>query len=262
MLRKEELPGFDEECVLVKGISLESMPGLTESAVLYIQPCASVQGRVNCELRFGIPRRGAEESFFDFPALSRILNAYSDRFAETRVSSSLGVARVQWRGKKILIFKNGRIVIREAIDEEDAKATIDFLSKLLAPSIICDKCGQVLLNCAAASCRECAVEHASLSSLPSNLLWVGGLQRIRDLVKALIERSSFVKDVKREESITSVEYLSTQSDRIVHLILDLIAYSGNREELAVGILLLKRAWDLGLTLEVLDRIQRYKSKSN
>ena len=187
MLRTEKLLGF-AECVLVKGISLENMPGLPESTVLYIQPCASIEGRVNCELRFGIPGKGAKEIFYDFPTLSRILNVYSDNFAETRASYNLGVARVQWQDKKILISKNGRIVIREAVDEEDAKATIGFLSRLLAPSIICDRCGQVILNCATASCGECAKEQASLVNLSRNVLWTEGIHGMRNLTSALIER--------------------------------------------------------------------------
>ena len=256
MLRTEKLSGFDAECVLAKGISLESVPGPTGSTVLYIQPCASVEGRVNCELRFGIPGRGAKETFYDFTILSRVLNAYNDKFAETRVSSNLGVARIQWQGKKILISRNGRIVIREALDEEDAKATMDFLSKLLAPSIICDRCGQVLVNCATASCGECAKQRASFATLPVHPLWTDGVQGVGRLTDALIERrESLEKDVKLVVPSSSGP-LSAQADKVLRLNLDLIVQSGDREELVAGIVLLRHAWDLSLILELLDQVHQ------
>jgi len=261
MLRSEKLPGFDVECVLAKGIRLESVPGPTGSTVLYLQPCATVEGRVNCELRFGLPGKGVREVFYDLPILSHTLNTYSENLVEVRVSPNLGVARVQWRGKKILISRNGRIVIREAVDEEDAKATIDFLSRLLAPSIVCDRCGQVILNCAMASCGECAMEQASLAPLTNNILWTGGVERIQNFTRALIGRiDSLDKEVTRGESITS-SYgpLFTEVDRIARDSLGLIVDSSNREELAVGVLLLGQAWDLSLILGLLDQIHRGSS---
>jgi len=260
MFRTERLPGFDVQCVLVKGISLESIPGPTASTVLYVQPCATVEGRVNCELRFGIPGKGALEIFYDFPTLSRILDAYDDDFDETRVSSNLGIARVQWRGKKILISKNGRIVIREAVDEGDARDTIDFLSRLLAPSVICDKCGQVVLNCAMASCGRCARQQPSLTALPVNPLLTEGVQRIQNLTKALIERrDSLEKEAIRGEPVVPSYGPLAKVDEIAHLSLDLIVNSRSREGLAAGILLLGQAWDLNLILGLLDQIHRGSS---
>jgi len=262
MFRTEKLPGFDAQCVLVKGISLESMPGPTASTVLYVQPCATVEGRVNCELRFGIPGKGALDIFYDFPTLSCILDAYDDDFDETRVSSNLGIARVQWRGKKILISKNGRIIIREAIDEEDARETIDFLSRLLAPSIICDRCGQVVFNCALGGCGECARQQASLKALPVNILWTEGFQRMQNLAKALTERRDSLEKEAMGGPAVSYEPLSTQVDGMAHLSLDIIVHSSNREELAVGVLLLRQAWDLSLILGLFEQLRQHNLPSD
>jgi hypothetical protein len=196
--------------------------------------------------------------FYDFPTLSRILDAYDDDFDETRVSSNLGIARVQWRGKKILISKNGRIIIREAVDEEDAKATIDFLSRLLAPSIICDKCGQVILNCATVSCGQCSTQQPFLKALPSNLTWTEGFQRIQNLTRGLTERRDSFEEEVMGGSAASYEPLSTQVDGMAHLSLGLIVHSSNREELAVGVLLLRQVWDLSLILGLLEQSRRDK----
>ena len=263
MLQSEKLPGFNEECVLVTGVVLVNLPGPGEPTILYIQPCASVEGKINCEFRLGLPGEGASEGFFDFPVLSRILSTYGDKFAETRISSNLGVARIQWHGKKITISKNGRIIIRESTNEEDAKATIEFLSRLLAPSIFCARCGEVLLNCAVASCDECGSKQAFFTSASRSALWSEEVRGIRSLITVLDEiRDSLYRNIELGEALKSFESLSAQCYRASQLTLDLIVQSDNREELAVGILILRFAWDLSLILELLDQVRRYKSSND
>lgn len=254
LLQTEKLSTFDGECILVKGVSLEHIPGLEESQVIYTQPCASVKGKINCELRFSIPGKGITDNFFEFSIMSQILSTYTDKFAETRVSSNLGIARIQWRDKKIIISKNGRVIIRECDNEQDAKITINFLTKLLAPSITCTKCGSPLVDCAIAYCGKCSNAQVSLTILPNNSLLKEEIQRLRSLTEILNEiHNSPIENVEIKETLDSFESLSIQCYHVSQIALDIIVQSGSREELAVAILILHCAWDLSQIIYVLDR---------
>jgi hypothetical protein len=241
MLKAGKVRGFREECVLSKGISLEPLAGPGDPTIIYIQPCTSIEGRINCEFQFGVPGQGIVEKFFDFAKLSRILNTYADKFTESRVSTNLGVARVQWHGKTILVSRNGRIVIRESISEVDAKATIEFLAKLLAASIICPECGDVVLNCSAAICGECGNQQASLSGMSVD--------------------ASLKQAIEGTRSLESLESLSAQCYRSSQIALDLIVQSEGHDGLAAGVLILRCAWDLSLILGVLDQLRRQAQRS-
>jgi len=259
MFKSQEVSGVDHKCVLVKGIGLEKIPGFPETTILYIQPCASIRGRVNCELRLGIPDKGAEEEFFSFPLLSKLLLTYSDRFAETRISDNLGVARIQWRGKKILIFRNGRIVIREALSESDVHASLDFLSKLLAASVLCDNCEKPLLNCAAGLCQTCSRISTILTKVPQNLLRSQIRARFDTLLLTVSKQKARIERLIREPSLVTPSLLDsdvqTQIVRTARLILDLIVSSADRVELISGIALLRQAWDFEFFANILQRVE-------
>lgn len=259
LLRTVKLPDFNEECLLVKGVGLENLPGPGEPRLLITQPCASVEGKISCEFRFGVPGKGVSDDFYNFPTLSSILSTYSEKFTETRISSKLGVARIQWRGKTIIISKNGRIVIRESDGEEDAKTTIDFLSRLLTPSVICAKCGRTLLDCATASCGECSNQQVSFPVLPSNVISVEVIREIRILTTVLdTVEGSLLKNIKLGETFESFESLSAQCHRSSKIMLDIIVQSEHREELATAILVLRCAWDLSLIFDLLDQVRLHK----
>jgi hypothetical protein len=262
MLKAGKVRGFREECVLSKGISLEPLAGPGDPTIIYIQPCTSIEGRINCEFQFGVPGQGIVEKFFDFAKLSRILNTYADKFTESRVSTNLGVARVQWHGKTILVSRNGRIVIRESISEVDAKATIEFLAKLLAASIICPECGDVVLNCSATICGECGNQQASLSGMSVDASLKQAIEGTRSLATVLDElRDSVGEGSVLGESLESLESLSAQCYRSSQIALDLIVQSEGHDGLAAGVLILRCAWDLSLILGVLDQLRRQAQRS-
>lgn len=262
MLKAEKIPGFREECVLAKGLSLEPLAGPGDPTIIYIQPCTSIEGRINCEFQFGVPGQGTVEKLFDFATLARILNTYAYRFTESRVSTNLGVARVQWHGKTILVSRNGRIVIRESTSEVDAKETIEFLAKLLAASIICPECGDLVLNCSTAICGECGNQQVSLSGMPVDTSLNQGIQGTRSLVTVLNElRDSVEKGSVLGEGLDSFESLSAQCYRSSQIALDLIVQSRSRDDLAAGVLILRCAWDLSLILGILDQLRRQAQRS-
>jgi len=257
MFKAQAIQGFDDRCALARGLTIARIPGVTEQAILYIQPCASVQGRVNCELRLGVEGRGASDEFFEFNILSKILRTYGDRFAESRVSTALGAARIEWRGKKILIFRDGRIVIREALDGDDVQATLEFLSKLLAPSIRCGYCGQHLADCAAGLCRSC-LKHAFVGAWrPAGLLWRQVCTRFEAL---LVEASKLapaaLRGIERggQPAASPFEELVGLSERISRLLLDFLVSSVERRDLVAGLALLRASWSLESVVGALCRL--------
>ncbi len=257
MFGAQKTQELDAECILSRGLSLEKVPGITEQTILYIQPCASIQGRVNCELRLGIDGTGVAEEFFDFETLSKILVAYADRFAESRASSTLGAARIQWRGKKILIFRNGRIVIREALDENDVQTTLEFLSKLLAPSIRCIHCKQELTECAVGLCHSCSTHLPTMAGEAGTLIWKQVFARSESLLaEALSYRSEVEHELKKENGpVHSLDNVSqTQFARVPRLLLDFLVSSNERRDLIAGLALLKIVWVLESVVRAFGRL--------
>ncbi len=249
---------LDSGCVLSRGLSLEKVPGITEQTILYIQPCASVQGRVNCELRLGTDGAGAAEEFFGFRTLSKIVEAYADRFAESRASSTLGAARIQWKGKKILIFQNGRIVIREALDENDVQDTLEFLSKLLAPSIRCAHCKQELTACALGLCHSCSTHMPEMTGEAWNLVWKQALARFESLLSEALTYGIRVENELRKQNApvhSQIDSSGTQVARLSRLLLDCLVSSNGRRELTAGLALIGAVWKLGSVLEAFGRLQ-------
>ena len=259
MFGAQKTQELDAECVLARGLSLEKVPGITEQTILYIQPCASVQGRVNCELRLGIEGVGVAEEFFEFETLSRILEAYADRFAESRASNTLGAARIQWRGKKILIFRNGRIVIREALDENDVQTTLEFLSKLLAPSIRCVHCGEKLTECAVGLCHSCLTRYPTIAGETRTLIWKQVYARFESLLAEAFRYKSDVASELKKENLQPHSSLGeipqTQFVRASRLLLDFLVSSNERRDLIAGLALLKAVWSLESVLEAFTRLQ-------
>ena len=257
MFRAQAIQGVNDECVLARGISLEAMPGITEQAILYIQPCASVQGRVNCELRLGVEGAGVSEEFFEFTILSKVLATYGDRFAENRTSIALGAARIQWRGKKALIFRNGRIIIREALDENDVQATLEFLTRLLAPSIRCGHCGENLTECASGLCQSCSMHPSVMAEESKSLLWKQACARFENLfVDGLKFRSAVEDEIQKRVPLSSspFEVLASQAMRTSRLLLDFLVSSTERQDIASGLALLRACWDTESCMATLNRM--------
>ncbi|MEM3517362.1 MAG: hypothetical protein QW647_06205, partial [Candidatus Bathyarchaeia archaeon] len=142
---------FKEECSLSKGLKKERIVSFGETEIAYIQPCASEKGKVTAD----IVMSKEEKEFFNFEVLCLILDLYKIMFAEERCSQALGTAIIKWRGRDIIIFKNGRINIKRALNKEEIEKILDSLIRLLLGSIICENCKKPLIDCAFGKCKKC-----------------------------------------------------------------------------------------------------------
>jgi hypothetical protein len=142
---------FKEECSLYKGLKNEKTISFGEAEIAYVQPCASERGKVTAD----IVMSKEEKEFFNFEIVCLILDLYKIMFAEERCSQALGTAMIKWRGREIIIFKNGRINIKRALNKEEIEKILDSLTRLLLGSIICDNCKKPLIDCAFGKCRKC-----------------------------------------------------------------------------------------------------------
>lgn len=61
----------------------------------------------------------------------RICDLLKTEFRNVICSPKLGLVKINWEGKTILIFKSGKISIRKAENEDDAIRTLEKVSKVL-----------------------------------------------------------------------------------------------------------------------------------
>jgi TATA-box binding protein (TBP) (component of TFIID and TFIIIB) len=57
--------------------------------------------------------------------------ALKARFKDVTCSMKLGVIKIKWKGKTIMVFRTGKISIREADSEDDAVRTFHTVSKAI-----------------------------------------------------------------------------------------------------------------------------------
>jgi ArsR family metal-binding transcriptional regulator len=133
---------------------------MTEAGVTYIHPCISESGKVAADVKVTRGPEGEirlEYGFYD-PLLMCYFLQNAGIFKRVRCSPKLGVARVDWEGKTIMIFDSGRISIRRAKDREDVLRSLKFVSRVLWGSIICGCCGNVGRDCASGGCEDCVAK--------------------------------------------------------------------------------------------------------
>jgi len=104
-----------EESLLVKSRDYE---------ISFIKPCTSSRKRLLAEVRL---RRG-----FSPRDLCMILE--KARIGGTvKCSEDLGVARIEWKGKTVMVFASGEVSIRRAENKKDAIETANFIKDILLP---------------------------------------------------------------------------------------------------------------------------------
>jgi ArsR family metal-binding transcriptional regulator len=129
---------------------------IKETGITYIHPCITEAGKVAAEARLTSGPEGAiylKYGFYDPLQLCATLNK-AELFQDVKCSPSLGVGRVALEDKTVLIYKDGRINVRQARDKEDAIRTIRQVSRSLWGAIICT-CGNASVDCASGGCEEC-----------------------------------------------------------------------------------------------------------
>ncbi len=130
---------------------------IEETGVTYIHPCISEAGKVTAEARLTSGPEGAFDlkyGFYDPIQLCMILNM-AGFFEDVRCSPKLGIGRVTVGDKTILIYKDGRINVRQAKDRDDAIRTVRLISRSLWGAIICSCCGNAGVDCASGGCEDC-----------------------------------------------------------------------------------------------------------
>jgi len=180
---------------------------IEETGVTYIHPCISEAGKVTAEARLTSGPEGAvnlKYGFYDPIQLCMTLNT-AGFFEDVRCSPNLGIGRVTVDDKIVLIYKDGRINVRQAKDREDAVQTIRLVSRSLWGAIICSCCGNAGVDCASGGCEDCVTRVCPVigGGPPDPTATSGGpiqqttASTIFDRVKALETKGYFEAGVKQ-----------------------------------------------------------------
>ncbi|UCE35893.1 MAG: hypothetical protein JSW00_10015 [Thermoplasmata archaeon] len=126
-----------------------------EDDIIEIHPCTE-DGKVTLEtqLKSKTMNRDFYSDIFDSLQLCKSLSEV-EIFDNRNCSKRMGYGLVEIKGKRVHIFKTGRIIMRRADDREDALGTFSRLSNLLLPARICS-CGNILADCFGGSCETCS----------------------------------------------------------------------------------------------------------
>jgi ArsR family metal-binding transcriptional regulator len=158
LFKKEDL----KKCVW---LSPTDIPGLNEvrpartrvEETAFIQPCITDSGMVMAEIY--LAPREVDYGYLD-PGFCEFLYTYSN-FKSVKCSQSLGIARIEYEGKEILISQTGKVVVRQAKTEEDAFAVCDLVRRIVSGAVICS-CLATALEAVSGMCTcECEIEGPS-----------------------------------------------------------------------------------------------------
>ncbi len=87
---------------------------------IYTKPCITEKDRIMANTTLDIN--------LDF---ERMCDMLKTEFKDVVCSQKLGIVKINWKGKTILIFKSGKVSIRKAESEDDAIKTLETVSKTL-----------------------------------------------------------------------------------------------------------------------------------
>jgi hypothetical protein len=137
--------------------------GRSDVGMTYIRPCVTEAGKVSAETHLvpGVEDKESSYGFLDSSKLCWLLNL-SEVFSSIKCSQNLGIAKMEFAGKTIVVSKAGRINIRTAESEEDALKTTWLVSRALWPAMICSKCRRAILECVSGICGRCKSSDCSL----------------------------------------------------------------------------------------------------
>ncbi|MCS4542058.1 MAG: hypothetical protein HY929_07045 [Euryarchaeota archaeon] len=131
---------------------------VTEKGIAYFYPCISEGGKIMAEAIVRLPEYKFDTRykyrFFDPSVLCTFLED-NPLFDSVRCSQRLGMAKIDYDEKTIILFQNGKINVRRARDKEDAQETIRLVSKVIWPATICTYCRNSGADCASGSCEDC-----------------------------------------------------------------------------------------------------------
>ncbi|MFQ6051229.1 MAG: (Fe-S)-binding protein [Candidatus Hydrothermarchaeota archaeon] len=147
--------------ILEEGVEIgaSSTVVIGEEGIAYIHPCVT-EGKVMVDGRLTSGPEGQVDlkyGFLDPMMLCYVLRIY-EIFKDVKCSPELGIAQIKYDGKSILIFQNGKIKIREALDKDDVMKTLRLVSRVIWGSIICSCCGNASVDCASGGCSDCTTQ--------------------------------------------------------------------------------------------------------
>lgn len=150
---QENLQKIKEIAAGEKVVRKHPHPNVNED-IIEIHPCTE-DGKVTLEaqLRCRVNKDDLYSDFFDQYHLCDALSVV-DMFDKMNCSPKMGYAYVEIRGKRVHIFKTGKIIMRRAENREDALRTYSKISRSLLPARICS-CGNILADCFAGACEQC-----------------------------------------------------------------------------------------------------------
>jgi len=128
---------------------------LPSFGITYIRPCVTDAGKVSAETHLAENENGSESpGLLDSLGLCWLLNL-SEVFTHVKCSENLGIAKMDFNGKTVVVSKGGRINVRTAEDRQDALETTRIVVRTIWPAMVCSRCGKTVLECASGLCRQC-----------------------------------------------------------------------------------------------------------
>ena len=103
----------------------------------FLNPCITDGEKVMAELY--LAAREVDYGYLD-PQFCEYVNLYFT----AKCSQSLGIARIEYENKEILLSQTGKVVVRQAESEEDALETVDLVHRVVSGAVICSSLSTVL----------------------------------------------------------------------------------------------------------------------
>lgn len=191
-LAQENLNKIQDMLPVKEIIQKHAHPNVDED-IIEINPCTE-EGMVTLETQLKSKFTGTDlySDYFDQYQLCNCLSV-TDIFDSVSCSSKMGYALVEIKGKRIHIFKTGKIIMRRADNREDALNTFSKISGVLLPGKLCS-CANVLADCFAGGCEICSEEVCAAI--------------LDDIKGEKIEGDTTIKNVLENGDIASDEKLS------------------------------------------------------
>ncbi len=150
----------EEELELIRSATKDVTPLKTRSEGLAVfEPCLTDSQMVMAEIH--LASREVNYGYVD-PGFCEILPLY---FSSVKCSQILGIARIEFEDKEILVSQTGKTIVRHAENEKDALKMCDLLSRSISASVICP-CLATAAECISGlcTCEACEIlENSSLS---------------------------------------------------------------------------------------------------
>jgi hypothetical protein len=146
-----------------------------------IEPCTTESGMVMAELY--LAHHEAEYGYLD-PVVCDILPVWTEA---VRCSRQLGIARIEYEQKEILLSVTGKTIIRHAVDEEDISRIGELLSRIVEGAVICS-CLSTRMECI--SGVGTCTDSAPLDSTPEERLQLLCLNEVAEKASDMYKNPS------------------------------------------------------------------------